>query len=66
MLVKQPLQARMGHAGAIVTGGSGTASDKIEAMQKAGLLWQNRLLTSVKRSKGNGVFQHKKQLPDGW
>jgi len=35
--VTAPKGKRMGHAGAIISGGKGTAAEKMEAMKKAGI-----------------------------
>ena len=35
---KSPPGKRMGHAGAIISGGKGTAEDKIEKMKSCGIL----------------------------
>ena len=35
---------RMGHAGAIISGGKGGAKDKIEMMKSAGIIFQNHQL----------------------
>ena len=37
--VTAPKGKRMGHAGAIISGGSGSAEDKFRAFDKAGMAW---------------------------